>query len=397
MYPTPLKFIFLVSLLIAISACGSGSSENGGVVGATLPVAGSSDPTTSYWSPEVPDFSVDPDAPSITLNGPAVVFLAIDEEYEELGATANDPQDGDLTASVSSTNNWNRFAVGDYFVRYQVTDSSGKSAIEKVRVIRVMDDTPSTMNLRPHGTTASHLGYIEALPADYGLDEDKQYSLLIFNHGNGSNVEGSGTDPVLALNSIIRGGGPALMQQNGKWDTDLPMITLSPQMGGIGDGSELERLNAFIDYALNTYPIDPSRIYVTGWSQGGFLSLLYTAEYPERVAAVVSIAGGFPANPDDQPADACTLESVPVWAFHGDRDDIVPVEASLDAIEYLNQNCQMQTLPRLTVFQEQGHQIHQAIYSLSALIGGTQELDSDPNYDAYDISLFEWLLQYQSR
>lgn len=394
MYPKSLKFAFLVCSFTVITACGSGSGGNAEPVASIQPAAPSS--PSGYWSPEIPDFSIDPDAPSIQLNGPDVVFLAIDEEYEELGAIASDPQDGDITNSVAITSNWNRFSVGDYFVRYQVSDSSGKSAIEKVRVIRVTDSTPSTMNLRPYGTTASHLGYIEALPVDYGINEGKQYSLLIFNHGNNANVEVSSTDPVLALNTIIRGSGPALMQQNGNWDSDLPMITLSPQMGGIGDGSELTRLNAFIDYALNTYAIDPSRIYITGWSQGGFLSLLYAAEYPERVAAVVSIAGGFPANANDRPANVCTIESVPIWAFHGDMDDIVSVNSSIESIEYLNQNCQMQTLPRLTVFQQQGHQIHHAVYSLSALVGGAQGITSDPSYDAYDIGLFDWMFQYQS-
>lgn len=393
MYTKSLRYLFSICLITLISACGSGSSENAGPVPSQ---PGTPSPTPDYWNPEVPNFNVDQDAPVIDLNGPNVVFLSVDEEYEELGATASDPQDGNLTSSITISNNWNRYAVGDYFVRYQVTDSSGKSAIEKVRVIRVTDGTASTMNLRPFGTTASHLGYIEALPADYGLDEDKRYSLLIFNHGNGSNVEISGSDPVLALDTIVRGLGPALMQQNGKWDTELPLITLSPQMGGIGDGSELERLNAFIDYALNTYPIDPSRIYITGWSQGGFLSLLYAAEYPERVSAVVSIAGGLPANPNENPSDICTLESVPIWVFHGDMDDVVSVNSSIDSIELLNQNCQMQILPRLTVFQQQGHQIHQAIYSLSALTGGSQGMISDPSYDAYDIGLYDWLLQYQS-
>ncbi len=399
MYPNFFKHFLPLSLVSILAACGGSSGSNDSSP-APVPAPVTPNPSTlvnGYWSPSVPDFSVDQDAPSIALNGPDVVFLGINEDYEELGATASDPQDGDITSSISVTGNWNRFSVGDYFIRYRVTDSSGKSAMEKVRVVRVFDDSPSTMNLRPHGTTASHLGYIESLPADYGLDEDQRYGLFIFNHGNGSSVESSSSDPALALQTIIRGFGPAAMQQNGKWDSSLPIISLSPQMGGVGDGDELERLDAFIDYAVNTYPIDRSKIYITGWSQGGFLSLLYAAEYPQRVAAVVSIAGGFPANPNEQPDDVCSLENTPVWAFHGDQDDVVSVQSSIDAVDYLNQNCQMQILPRLTVFQDQGHFVHHSVYALDAMSGGTQGISSDPSYDAYDISLYDWLFQYQTQ
>ena len=360
------------------------------------PIGSGTPDIQTYWSPAVPDFSPNPNVPQIELEGPSVVFLAINEEYVEYGAVAVDAQGNDISENILVDNLWNRFAVGDYFVRYQVTDGSGNTSRETVRIIRVYDDIPASMMARPVGSTESHLGYIESLPRDFGIDDENEYALLIFNHGNGSSVEASGVDPVAALQTIVRGAGPALMQQNGNWDTTLPFITLSPQMGGVGDGDELERLNAFIDYAVTTYNIDESRIYITGWSQGGFLSLLYTTEYPERVAAAVSISGGLPFDVNAVPSNICDIDSVPIWLFHGESDDIVSVESSINTVDYYQQNCQPSNLPRLTVFEGQGHSIHTSVYDLGAMENGSKNLTANPDYQQYDIGLFDWLLQFQN-
>lgn len=384
-----LKSLICIGFSLTIIGCGSGSIENAAPIGSITP------PVPSYWSDSVPNFSPTADTPQIELKGPSVVFLAIDEDYVEFGATASDSQGNDISDRISIEGRWNSSELGDYFVRYQVSDNNGNQSREKVRIVRVYDDTPATIMLRPIGTTESHLGYIESLPADYGVDEDRQYALLIFNHGNGSNVEASGADPVAALQTIIRGAGPALMQQNGKWDSTLPIVTLSPQMGAVGDGVALERLDAFIEYAITTYNIDASRIYMTGWSQGGFISLLYATGYPQRVAAAVSIAGGLPFDANTPPSNACDIDSVPIWLFHGENDNIVGVESSINAIDYYQQNCQPTTLPRLTIFEGQGHTIHSGVYDLGAMQNGSRNLSVNPNYQAYDISLFDWLNHHQ--
>jgi predicted peptidase len=67
------------------------------------------------------------------------------------------------------------------------------------------------------------------------------------------------------------------------------------------------------------HPIDPSRVYVLGQSMGGFATWSLLAEYPEWFAAAVPMAGG------GRPGKAKTIAQTPVWAFHGDRDNIVRV------------------------------------------------------------------------
>jgi predicted peptidase len=66
------------------------------------------------------------------------------------------------------------------------------------------------------------------------------------------------------------------------------------------------------------YPADPRRLYLTGQSMGGFGAWLAYTRYPGVFAAIVPVCGG------GDPA-AVVPNATAVWAFHGDRDTVVPV------------------------------------------------------------------------
>lgn len=351
-------------------------------------------PPPPYWQSVTPDFSLDQDRPTITLTGDKVVILSLNEEYDDPGATASDLQDGDITADIIVDNQVTSNVAGDYFIRYQVADSSDKSAIDGVRIVRIIDDTPVEISPRPFGSSQSHLGYLEHLPADYGQDPDKKYPLLIYNHGNGANVEFSGADPLGALGALLQNSGPPLLLHAGKWDADLPFIVLMPQFGNIDNIDPSARINAFVDYALNTYSIDESKLYFTGWSQGGFLSFQYAIDHADRVAAIISVSGGLAVDPNNLPDNFCNIEDVPIWALHGNIDEVVTVESSIDSIALIEANCQPKILPRLSILQERNHLIHHAVFNLSAMKGGSLGVVSDPSFDAYDQSIFDWLLSH---
>ena len=78
-------------------------------------------------------------------------------------------------------------------------------------------------------------------------------------------------------------------------------------------------LDAIFTDALARYPIDPARLYVAGYSNGGFMAHRYACDRAERVAAVASFAGE-PWND----ASMCK-PSVPVSVLqvHGDADEVV--------------------------------------------------------------------------
>ena len=66
--------------------------------------------------------------PTITLNGEATVTVERGGTYEDAGATASDPEDGDLTAAIEVDNPVDTTVAGTYTVTYTVQDSGGATA-----------------------------------------------------------------------------------------------------------------------------------------------------------------------------------------------------------------------------------------------------------------------------
>lgn len=70
------------------------------------------------------------------------------------------------------------------------------------------------------------------------------------------------------------------------------------------------------------YPVDPSRVYVIGCSEGGAGAFAAVKEYSDVIAGSVALAGGW--SPDDAPK----LLKTPMLVMHGAQDSIIPVEYS---------------------------------------------------------------------
>ena len=190
-----LTFLSATATISFLSACSSGGDTHPSPNAEVDP----GPPPPPYWQVPTPDFSPDPERPVISINGARSIQLSVGEAYEELGASASDSSDGDLSNNIETDNQVDTSAKGDYFVRYSVTDSDGNSALEAVRLVRVVNEEPPELTPRPLGSTMSHLGYAEYLPPDYGIDPDKKYPLMIYNHGNAANVEFGSDNPLSAL------------------------------------------------------------------------------------------------------------------------------------------------------------------------------------------------------
>ena len=67
-------------------------------------------------------------SPTLTLVGDAEINIAQNSTYQELGCTAQDNYDGDLTTKIVIENQVDTATKGTYIVKYTVTDSSGNSA-----------------------------------------------------------------------------------------------------------------------------------------------------------------------------------------------------------------------------------------------------------------------------
>ena len=74
---------------------------------------------------------VDTTAPVITLSGANPQTIQVGNPYVELGATANDNYDGDISGSVIiDATAVNTNAIGSYIVTYDVEDSSSNAAVK---------------------------------------------------------------------------------------------------------------------------------------------------------------------------------------------------------------------------------------------------------------------------
>ena len=82
----------------------------------------------------------DTEKPVITLFGDEEITIIVDEEYEELGATAMDNVDGDITDNIKITGEVDTSEVGTYTITYTVSDAAKNKATKKRTVIVVEED-----------------------------------------------------------------------------------------------------------------------------------------------------------------------------------------------------------------------------------------------------------------
>lgn len=203
------------------------------------------------------------------------------------------------------------------------------------------------LTVKPLGTVeGAGQGYWEYLPPGYG--NGAQYPLLMFYHGVGENGDGSEG----ALQSVLNTGLPALLK-NDEWPESQPFVILSTQHPGGGCHSDAE-ISGMLAFAMASYDIDPKRVYITGLSCGAIGGWGYLGNHTnEVVAAAVLIAG------DGNGAfgqAGCDLGVVPIWALHGDADNVVGVNGSINPIENLNECTDPAPVEaKITIYPGVGH------------------------------------------
>ena len=84
---------------------------------------------------------VDTTSPEINI-GADTVNLLVGNDYTEIGFSATDNYDGDLTDKVTSSNNIDNNTIGTYEVNYEVSDSSGNKSTA-TRNVNVINSLPS--------------------------------------------------------------------------------------------------------------------------------------------------------------------------------------------------------------------------------------------------------------
>jgi predicted peptidase len=186
--------------------------------------------------------------------------------------------------------------------------------------------------------------YLQFLPKGYDANEGKRWPLILFLHGAGER----GTD---VWKTAVHGPTKYIEKH-----PEFPFILVSPICPSGSKWSD-DLLLGILDAITAKYAVDTNRIYVTGLSMGGFGTWSLATTYPERFAAVAPICGGDAfigaglSMMDGRKAAA--LKKLPVWAFHGGKDPVVPWAESDRMVQLLKKFGNEDAT--LTIYPEAGH------------------------------------------
>lgn len=181
-------------------------------------------------------------------------------------------------------------------------------------------------------TSTNSYNYLLFLPDCNGIPQPLLPTIL-FLHGAGER----GSD----LDEVKKHGVAKIVEEQ----LDFPFIVISPQCPRDQYWS-VEKLSVLVDEVIASYPVDLDRVYLTGLSMGGYGTWHLAAAQPQRFAAIAPICGG------GNPTQAAKLKNLPVWAFHGAKDDVVPLSES-EIMVFALQGCGGNV--KFTVYPEAKH------------------------------------------
>lgn len=185
------------------------------------------------------------------------------------------------------------------------------------------------------------------------LDASKKYPLVVGLHGRSQNAE----------NGKQLGPFSKSFSEPGRYEKN-PCIILAPlgyqPFGGQGTAWSNEpgtKTLALIEKLIESLPIDENRIYVVGYSMGGFGACHFAVTEPKRFAAVVAGAGCTGVDSAD------VFKRLPLWLHHAADDPTVEVRYSRDLAEALKRSETM----KYTEYPTGGHGIAGTIFTDDAV------------------------------
>lgn len=167
-------------------------------------------------------------------------------------------------------------------------------------------------------------------------DNYKDLPLIIYLHGAGE--RGTNAD------HIDKWGVPKQIAEG----REYPAVILTPQCPEefVWD-NVVERVKSLIDDVVAEFGIKKDRISITGSSMGGFGTFMMGKTYSSFFAGIAPVAGG------GMSWRTPNLKTTPVFAMHGDVDEVVPILYSKLMVDGVNASGGNATL---TVLEGHNHE-----------------------------------------
>lgn len=190
------------------------------------------------------------------------------------------------------------------------------------------------------------------------FDSSKHYPVIVSLHGGG----GRGTDN----RKQLKVWNEHLADEKNR--RDYPCYVLAPQVTELYTKSDLEKIQRIISKLPS---VDTDRIYMMGHSMGGHGTNILIQFDPDYFAAIAPSAGTGLTDTDPF-IEASLIKDIPIWAFHGNKDDVCPYHKNL---KLFNEMKQLGGNMKLTTFQGDKHNIPGKI--IPGAENGTTQFSSD--------------------
>lgn len=203
--------------------------------------------------------------------------------------------------------------------------------------------------------------YISYTPKEYYTDTLKNWPLIIYLHGGSAR----GTDTI----KLYTYGIPDQIWRG----REFPFVIVAPQCPVHHRWSTDNWFENFYEDIITKYRVDTNRVYLTGLSLGGAGTWYLAIKYPEIFAAIAPV-NGFTSHIEYLDKNVENLVDMPIWAFHGKKDNVVQFEETERVIRRLDGKNQHM---KFTLNPDAGHGIFWQIYP--------------------DKELYDWFLIYDKR
>ena len=191
------------------------------------------------------------------------------------------------------------------------------------------------------------LKYYLYYPPEYELKPEKKFPVLLFLHGGGEVTQDLGPNERIPP--------PSLMLQGKKF----PFLILAPENSYAKSWWNTRAVKQLLDSVVSKNRIDRNRIYLSGISRGGGAAWEMAVQYPETFAAMAVVCGMTPL-----PYASWINKKMPIWVFHGEDDEVIPVEESESMVNKLNE---FGYDFRFTKYENVGHEAWSKAYATDEL------------------------------